>query len=83
MLFIHVPHHAGSVVEAQETPEEQRQEETPEEGIPEGDAEDLPECRDHRPADFERGKPRSILTPTVCKCFLINLMMDVALGYRN
>ena len=60
MLFIHVPHHAGSVVEAQDTPEEQRQEETPEEGIPEGDAEDLPECRDHRPADFERGKPRSI-----------------------
>ena len=62
MLFIHVPHHAGSVVEAQETPEEQRQEETPEERIPEGDAEDLPECHDHRPTDFERGKPRSIFS---------------------
>jgi hypothetical protein len=28
--------------------------------------EDLPECPDHRPSSFERGKPRSISLP-VCK----------------
>jgi hypothetical protein len=28
--------------------------------------EELPECPDHRPSTFERGKPRSI-SPPVCK----------------
>jgi hypothetical protein len=28
--------------------------------------EELPECPDHRPSSFERGKPRSISLP-VCK----------------
>jgi hypothetical protein len=31
--------------------------------------EDLPECPDHRPSSFERGKPRSISLP-VCKIFI-------------
>jgi hypothetical protein len=26
-------------------------------------SEDLPECPDHRPSSFERGKPRSIFSP--------------------
>jgi hypothetical protein len=29
-------------------------------------SEDLPECPDHRPSSFERGKPRST-SPPVCK----------------
>ena len=37
-------------VQAQEVPEEEEQ------------GEDLPECVDHHPSSFERGKPRSILS---------------------
>jgi hypothetical protein len=33
--------------------------------------EELPECPDHRPSTFERGKPRSI-SPPVCKELFIN-----------
>jgi hypothetical protein len=35
--------------------------------------EDLPECPDHRPSSFERGKPRSI-SLLVCK-YLINALL--------
>jgi hypothetical protein len=37
-------------IQTQEVPEEEEQEE------------DLPECVDHQPSSFERGKPRSILS---------------------
>jgi hypothetical protein len=36
-----------------------------EQEVPEADeevGEDLPECPDHRPSSFERGKPRSIFS---------------------
>jgi hypothetical protein len=38
--------------------------------VPEADeevSEDLPECPDHCPSSFERGKPWSIFSPPVCK----------------
>jgi hypothetical protein len=41
-------------------------------GIPQevlGDEEqdmELPECTDHQPSSFEKGKPRSISLPMVC-----------------
>jgi hypothetical protein len=44
--------------------------------VPEADEEDveeLPECPDHRPNSFKRGKPRSI-SPSVCK-YLINALL--------
>jgi hypothetical protein len=40
-----------------------QQQEVPE--ADEEDVEELPECPDHRPSSFERGKPRSIFLP-VC-----------------
>jgi hypothetical protein len=43
-----------------------------EQEVPEADeevGEDLPECPDHRPSSFERGKSRSIFLP-VCKYFI-------------
>jgi hypothetical protein len=42
-----------------------------EQEVPEADkvGEDLPECPEHRPSSFERGKPRSISLP-VCKYFI-------------
>jgi hypothetical protein len=51
---------------AEEQPEVQEQE------VPEADEEvdeNLPECPDHRPSSFERGKPRSISLP-VYKYFI-------------
>ena len=40
-------------------PQEVQAQEVPEEEEP---GEDLPECMDHQPSSFERGKPRSILS---------------------
>jgi hypothetical protein len=57
-----------------EKPEEQP--EVQEQEVPEADeevGEDLPECPDHRPNSFERGKPRSISLP-VCKYFINALL---------
>jgi hypothetical protein len=63
-------HHTGSQevtsVAVLEEPEEQPEEqEVPEAGEKIG--EDLPECPDHRPSSFERGKPRSISLPRFAK----------------
>jgi hypothetical protein len=47
-----------------EEPEEQL--EAQEQEVPEADekvGEDLPECPDHHPSSFERGKPQSIFSP--------------------
>jgi hypothetical protein len=56
-------HHTGSQTESlvivPEEPKVQPQE------VPEADEEDveeLPECPDHRPSSFERGKPQSIFS---------------------
>jgi hypothetical protein len=57
-----------------EEPEEQP--EVQEQKVPEADekvGEDLPECPDHRPSSFERGKPQRISLP-VCK-YLINALL--------
>jgi hypothetical protein len=61
-------HHIGSQEESQvAVPEEQvwtdqqepQAQEVPEEEEP---GEELPECVDHQPSSFERGKPQSILS---------------------
>jgi hypothetical protein len=61
-------HHTGSQevtpVAVPEEPEEQPEEQ--EQEMSEADeevGEDLPECPDHRPNSFKRGKPRSIFSP--------------------
>jgi hypothetical protein len=71
-------HHTGSQEETStavhEEPEEQP--EVQEQEVPEADeevGEDLPECPDHRPSSFKRGKPRSIFSP-VCKYFINALL---------
>ena len=66
--------------------EEGDQQETPqatalkeEEQMPE----ELPECPDHRPTSFLKGKPRSILSlPVFYKILLESFMID-ALGYKS
>jgi hypothetical protein len=61
-------HHTRSQIESPivvlEEPEEQL-EVQPQEvtEADEEDVEELPECPDHRPSSFERGKPRSIFLP--------------------
>ena len=74
-----------TVLEYEADPQEEHQEvqqpEAPGEGEPVG--EQLPECLDHQPSTFMKGKPRSILS---LLCFTnINwshFMFD-ALGYRS
>jgi hypothetical protein len=70
-------YHTGSqeviLVAVPEEPEEQP--EVQEQEVPEADeevGEDLPECPDHRPSSFKKGKPRSISLP-VCKYFINTL----------
>jgi hypothetical protein len=60
-------------IQAQQVPEVEKQEE------------DLPECVDHQPSSFERGKPRSILSLLLYKVILYIYMSlyIVALSHRS
>ena len=66
--------------------EEGDQQKNPKVAAPEGEEqnpEELPECPDHRPTSFLKGKPRSILSlPIFYKIILESFMID-ALGYRS
>ena len=66
--------------------EEGDQQETPQAttlGEEEQTPEELPECPDHRPTSFLKGKPRSILSlPVFYKILLESFMFD-ALGYKS
>jgi hypothetical protein len=67
-------HHTGSQEVAQVAVSEEPEEQPEEQEVPEADEEvgkELPECPDHRPSSFERGKPRSISFPR----FVIILLM--------
>jgi hypothetical protein len=66
-------HHTGSQEVTPVAVPEKPEEEPEEQEVPEADekvGEDLPECPDHRPSSFERGKPRSIFLP----CFVNNFI---------
>ena len=60
-----------------EEAEEENQQEDPQAAAPEGveqNPEELPECPDHCPTSFLRGKPRSIISlPVIYKCLLTYL----------
>ena len=82
-------HHIGSpegvtLLEFEEEAEENQ--ETPQTAAPKGeepDNEELPECPNHRPTSFLKGKPRSIIS-LLCffKISLESFMFD-ALGYKS
>jgi len=78
-------HHIGSQ-ENEVEPEEQ--EETPVQGLSEElePEEELQECPDHRPSNFERGKLQSIISLpnflTNLLCYIM-IVCFVALSYRN
>ena len=74
-----------TLVELDADPQEENQEvqhqEVPNEG--ELEVDHLPECLDHRPTSFLKGKPRSILSlPIFYKIILESFMFD-ALGYKS
>jgi hypothetical protein len=83
-------HHTGSqeeslvAVQEEQTwtdPQELQAQEVPEE---EEQGEDLPECVDHQPSSFERGKPWSILILLLYKKqFFIYELYIVTLSYRS
>ena len=66
--------------------EEEDQQETPQAtalGEEEQTPEELPECPDHRPTSFLKGKPRSILSLPVFYKILLESFMIHALGYKS
>ena len=69
-----------------EEAEEGNQQEDPQAAAPEGveqNPEELPECPDHRPTSFLRGKPQSIRSlPVILQMFTYVFMID-ALGYKS
>jgi hypothetical protein len=71
----HIGSYGGISVAVPEEPEEQP--EVQEKDVSEADEEvdeDFPECPDHRPSCFERGKPRSIFLLRFAKP-LINVLL--------
>ena len=69
-----------------EEAEEGNQQEDPQAAAPEGveqNPEELPECPDHRPTSFLKGKPRSILSLLVFYKILLESFMIDALGYKR
>ena len=66
--------------------EEGDQQENPQTAAPEGEEQipkELPECPDHRPTSFLKGKPRSILSLLVFYKILLESFMIDALGYKS
>ena len=66
--------------------EEGDQQEIPQAVAPEEEEqtpEELPECPDHRPTSFLKGKPRSILSLLVFYKILLESFMINALGYKS
>ena len=66
--------------------EEGDQQEIPQAAAPKGEEQtpkELPECLDHRPTSFLKGKPRSILSlPMFYKILLESFMID-AISYKS
>ena len=62
------------------------QQEIPQAAAPEGEEqtlEELPECPNHRPTSFLKGKPWSILSLLVFYKILLESFMIDALGYKS
>ena len=69
-----------------EEAEEGNQQEDPQAAAPEGmeqNPEELPECTDHRPTSFLRGKPWSIISLLVILQMFTYVIMIDALGYKS
>jgi hypothetical protein len=70
-------HHTGSQEVTPVAVPEEPKEQPKEQKVPEADeevGEDLPECPDHHPSSFERGKPRSIFLPWFANIFINALL---------
>ena len=66
--------------------EDEDQQEDPQAAAPEGveqNPEELPECPDHRPTSFLRGKPWSIISLLVILQMFTYVIMIDALGYKS
>ena len=64
-MIMHIGSSEGITLVEFKEEEEEEQQETPQAVAPEREEqtlEDLPECPDHRPTSFIKGKPRSILS---------------------
>jgi hypothetical protein len=59
--------------------QEEEQEQPEEPGVPK---EELPECPDHRPSSFLKGKPRCMLTQLLYT-YQLSTLCVIALSYRS
>ena len=69
-MLMHIGSSEGITLLEFNEEEEEEQQETPQAIAPKGEEqtlEDLPECSDHRPTSFLKGKPQSILS---LPCFI-------------
>jgi hypothetical protein len=65
--------------------EPREQTEVQEQEVPEADeelGEDLPECPDHRPSSFKRGKPQNIFLPRFANILLM-LYFNCCIAFRS
>ena len=73
-IFVHLGSEKEITLLEFDEVEEGDQQEKPQAAAPEDEEqnpEELPECPDHRPTSFLRGKPRSIISlPVIYKCLL-------------
>ena len=85
-IFMHLGSEEGITLLEFDEVEEGDQPENPQATAPKGEKqnlEELPECPDHSPTSFLKGKPRSILSlPVFYKILLGSFMID-ALGYKS
>jgi hypothetical protein len=78
-------HHTGSQEVTPVAVPEELEEQPKEQEVPEADeevGEDLPECPDHRPSSFERGKPQSIFLPRFANILLM-LYFNCCIMFRS
>jgi hypothetical protein len=78
-------YHTGSQEVTQVAVPEESEEQPEGQDVPEADeevGEDLPECPDHRPSSFERGKPQSIFLPRFVNILLM-LYFNCCIMFRS
>ena len=77
VIFMHLGSEEGITLLEFDEVEEGDQQENPQAAAPEGteqNPEELPECPDHRPTSFLKGKPRSILSLPVFYKILLKFL---------
>ena len=85
-IFMHIGSLEGITLLEFEAMGEEDQQETQQQEVLEGEElvqEELPECPDHKPSAYLKGKPRNILKSPMFYKYQLEFFMFDALGYRS